>query len=169
VALSATGEELIVDVAVRKDAPLAFATARAENELDNENPDTNGDGVQIHLALPPLGGGDGEERVTSWLLVPDLDAPPVVRISTASPDSLPLQAAWRQIPSGYAVRCAIALGAPRTASAPLRLDVIVNEMPPGRERRRGQLVLSGGRGEFVYLRGDRQSPDRFLPFVVTDG
>jgi hypothetical protein len=38
------------------------------------------------------------------------------------------------------------------------LDVLVNETAPGRERRRGQLVLSGARGEFVYLRGDRHDP-----------
>ena len=41
---------------------------------------------------------------------------------------------------------------------PEALDLIVNEMPRGRERRRGQLVMSGGRGEFVYLRGDRHEP-----------
>ena len=29
-------------------------------------------------------------------------------------------------------------------------------MPAGRERRRGQLVLSGARGESAYLRGARQ-------------
>jgi hypothetical protein len=51
----------------------------------------------------------------------------------------------------------------------LLIDVIVNEMPAARERRRGQLVLSGARGEFVYLRGDRQPLERFVPFVVTDG
>ncbi len=39
--------------------------------------------------------------------------------------------------------------------APFHFDLIVNERPPERERRRGQLVLSGARGEFVYLRGDR--------------
>jgi hypothetical protein len=49
------------------------------------------------------------------------------------------------------------------------LDVIVNEMGPDRERRRGQLVLSGGAGEFVYLKGDRQSADRLLQFHVGAG
>jgi len=169
VALAAAGDELTVEVTVRKEAPLGFAPLRAENELDNEHPDTNSDGVQIHLALPPAGERGGAERVSTWLLVPDPLAPPAVRITAGAPDSLPLRAAWRQIPGGYAVRCAIALGPRRAASVPLRLDVIVNEMQPGRERRRGQLVLSGGRGEFVYLRGDRQAPERFLPFVVTDG
>jgi hypothetical protein len=39
-------------------------------------------------------------------------------------------------------------------------DLIVNEMLPGRMRRTGQLVWSGGNG-WVWLRGDRQSPSRF--------
>jgi site-specific DNA recombinase len=51
-------------------------------------------------------------------------------------------------------------------SAPIKLDVIVNETAPGRERRRGQLVMSGAEGEFVYLAGDRHDPSRLLPFVV---
>ena len=36
----------------------------------------------------------------------------------------------------------------------LRLGLAVNERPPERERRRGQLVLGGAAG-FAYLRGDR--------------
>jgi hypothetical protein len=32
---------------------------------------------------------------------------------------------------------------------------MVNEISRDRERRRGQLVLSGGSGEFIYLQGDR--------------
>ncbi len=40
---------------------------------------------------------------------------------------------------------------------PLTFDLVVNERPPRRERRRGQLVLSGG-GGFGYLRGDRHDP-----------
>ena len=39
----------------------------------------------------------------------------------------------------------------------LCMDVIVNERPANRERRRGQLVLSGG-GGFAYLAGDRHAP-----------
>ena len=45
------------------------------------------------------------------------------------------------------------------------IDLVVNEMPRGRHRRRGQLVLSGGNGEFVYLRGDRQDDDRLVPIA----
>jgi hypothetical protein len=44
--------------------------------------------------------------------------------------------------------------------------VLVNESAPGRDRRRGQLVLSGARGEFVYLRADRHERERLLRFAV---
>jgi hypothetical protein len=39
-------------------------------------------------------------------------------------------------------------------------DLIINEMLPGRLRRVGQLVWSGG-GGWVWLRGDRQDRSRF--------
>jgi len=42
----------------------------------------------------------------------------------------------------------------------------VNEIAPGRDRRRGQLVLSGAGGEFVYLRADRHERDRLLQFTL---
>ena len=38
---------------------------------------------------------------------------------------------------------------------------VINEMYSHRQRRAGQLVLSGG-GGWVYLRGDRESPDEAL-------
>jgi hypothetical protein len=47
-------------------------------------------------------------------------------------------------------------------------DVLVNETAPGRERRRGQLVLSGAQGEFVYLRGDRHDSPRLIPLMILD-
>jgi hypothetical protein len=43
-------------------------------------------------------------------------------------------------------------------------DLVVNEISPDRDRRRGQLVLHGARGEWVYLRGDREAPDDMLVF-----
>jgi hypothetical protein len=46
------------------------------------------------------------------------------------------------------------------------LDVIVNEMPPGRARRRGQLVLAGAGGGAVYLRGDRHDAAQLLRLVL---
>ena len=46
------------------------------------------------------------------------------------------------------------------------VDVLVNEIAAGRARRRGQLVLSGARGEFVYLRSDRHDRERLLRFAL---
>jgi hypothetical protein len=80
-----------------------------------------------------------------------------------------LEATWRLTGTGYVVRCEI----PRSAigdrdARDFMLDVIVNEISPDRERRRGQLVLSGARGEWVYLRGDRQDSSRALPFRISE-
>ena len=52
--------------------------------------------------------------------------------------------------------------------AEFALDVVVNETAPGRERRRGQLVLCGAAGEFVYLRGDRHDPRVFSASRIPD-
>jgi hypothetical protein len=48
----------------------------------------------------------------------------------------------------------------------IAFDLVVNERPPERERRRGQLVLSGG-GGFAYLQGDRQDPAGAVIIAVT--
>jgi hypothetical protein len=45
-------------------------------------------------------------------------------------------------------------------------NVVVNEMYPERQRRAGQLVLSGGVGT-VYLRGDREDPASAAEAEVT--
>src|ERR1043166_1992857 len=47
----------------------------------------------------------------------------------------------------------------------LGFDLLVNEMLPGRERRAGQLVWSGG-AVWVYLQGDRHDPSRFGVLVL---
>jgi hypothetical protein len=83
--------------------------------------------------------------------------------------ALPLEATWATTPEGYRVHCVLpiaALGLARDRR--FLLDVLVNDMGRGRERRRGQLVMSGAAGEFVYLRGDRQPLERLLTFAITD-
>jgi hypothetical protein len=77
-----------------------------------------------------------------------------------------VSARWEPTASGYTLVADVALP-PGTTT--VELDAIVNETAPGRERRRGQLVLSGARGEFVYLRGDRHEKARLLRFTITDG
>ena len=47
-------------------------------------------------------------------------------------------------------------GAGFVAGEQVLVQVVVNEMQPGRWRRAGQLALVGG-GGWVYLRGDRES------------
>ena len=45
-------------------------------------------------------------------------------------------------------------------------ELAINERPPDRERRRGQLVLSGG-GGFGYLMGDRRPTNRFVRLLLS--
>jgi hypothetical protein len=78
---------------------------------------------------------------------------------------LTVVAHWSETRAGWALSARVDL--PPGASE-LVLDVIVNEIVPGRARRRGQLVLSGAEGEFVYLRGDRHDPGRLLRFTIAD-
>jgi len=40
--------------------------------LDNEHPDTNSDGVQLHLIVPAAVQEGGARRELDWLLVPEL-------------------------------------------------------------------------------------------------
>lgn len=164
VAVAATEGEIVIDVAVAKH-PVVFAPAREQNVLDNEHPDTNSDGVQLYI-----GSGLGDPRYYAWILVPEPDQG-TVRVSTRAafgPAVTPLATA-ALTSDGWALRVAV----PRSALAlegagDFTLDAVVNEISPDRERRRGQLVLSGGSGEWVYLRGDRQEPERALPFHLTD-
>lgn len=164
VRLAVLGDRLAMEVDVRKQEGLAFAPERDENPLDNEHPDTNSDGVQLHLARPD--GPAGESYV--WLLVPAGDDG-TVRITPRTPAaaSLPLLARWWPTRTGWAVRADVSLAGIASGDPPrFAMDVLVNEMPPDRERRRGQLVLSGARGERVWLRGDRHDRDRYLPMTV---
>jgi hypothetical protein len=139
---------------------VSFAPARQRNDLDNEPPDINSDGVQIHLADAAPGSSP-----VRWLLVPvpETDA---VRVD-ASAGAAPILATWRAAPDGFGMRTEIPLTDAMRRDG-FDLDVIVNEMSPDRERRRGQLVLSGSRGDWIYLRGDRQPRDTFMSFVLGD-
>jgi hypothetical protein len=101
------------------------------------------------------------------MLVPELDVDHVrVRPIADWGTRVAPSARWRRHATGYEMRIEIPLTDGDADERQLDLDVIINETARGRERRRGQLVLSGARGEFVYLRGDRHDPDRLIPFLI---
>jgi hypothetical protein len=155
--VSSRSDVLAVTVEVPNIHPR-FVPIGAENPLDNEPAAINGDGVQLYIAVGALTGG--------WLLVPD---PASHRVGVHAIEGwnggLDVDARWEPTERGYTLTAAIAL--PRGATY-VDLDVLVNEIGPDRERRRGQLVLSGARGEFVYLRGDRHDRSRLLRFAIAD-
>jgi hypothetical protein len=154
VRIDVNGSELEILVTVHK-SPLHFRRFDAPNpELDNEHPDIHSDGVQLHL------WSEGWREPAAWLAVPEHDfARTRVRQTAGGAEAPPLVAHSREIGGGYEIRFVIPIGA---LSHIFALDVLVNEMSADRQRRRGQLVLSGVRGDRVYLRGDRQPLEQFV-------
>jgi hypothetical protein len=155
VAIRWTGRstDLEIDVHVSE---RTFVAAGAVNIYDNEFADVNGDGIELFV--------ETDDGLAGWMLVPELE-PPDVRTRSIEGWTAPaaITATWEPTAAGYRMRVS------PPGEAPVRsLDVVVNEMPRGRLRRRGQLVLSGGAGEFVYLRGDRHEPHRLIPLDLTD-
>jgi hypothetical protein len=127
--------------------------------LDNEPDDIHSDGLQVYLGDPE--GGDS----VGYLVVPEgAESGPVrVRGAGESPGApAGVRGRWCRVAQGYRVTIGIAWPEWQRAhvGGHLRFDLLVNEMPPGRQRRSGQLVWSGGDG-WVWLRGDRQDPERF--------
>ena len=127
--------------------------------LDNDPDDVHSDGLQLYLRDPE--GGD----VTGFLVVPEGKDGARLRARGAGeapgmPDAI--RGAWRRTREGYRVTLAVAWPEWHRAHVGGRVgfDLLINEMLPGRVRRAGQLVWSGGNG-WVWLRGDRQDPERF--------
>ena len=146
---------LVVRVTVPR-AERRFVALDSENPWDNDPAAIHGDGVQLYVAA-----GD---RAAGWLLVPIAESTRVARRTADGwSDSLPLEATWRPSDDGYELVATVTLP-PHVEE--VDVDVLVNENAGGRGRRRGQLVLSGAEGEFVYLRADRHERDRLLRFVV---
>ncbi|HYC50672.1 MAG TPA: heparinase II/III family protein [Gemmatimonadaceae bacterium] len=155
IAISAAGSALVLHGVVQA-GDAVFATADARNDYDNEHPDTMRAGVQFYLQCGEASSG--------WMCVPEEGSGRVrVRRIRGSFVGDPV-AHWRVLSNGWEFR--IELNLHDRADAPLALDMLINETTTGRERRRGQLVLSGARGEFVYLRGDRHDDGRLIPMVI---
>ena len=152
VAISPTQSKVTIRVDVRA-RDQRFVPAEARNRYDNEHADTMGAGIQLYVRTADGRGG--------WMLVPEPGGNVRTRVLQDWSD-LPLTPAarWGESPHGYQMVVEL----PLAARGELGLDLLVNESTTGRERRRGQLVLSGARGEFVYLRGDRHDEDRLLRF-----
>ena len=148
---------------MRKLGELTFVPADATNPYDNESPDINGDGVQLYFV--------DASGASAWVMVPEPASPEQGRVRARVIDGWQsprvLRASWQRSDGGYAVRARIPLPGSISGSE-FALGVVVNEKPVGRQRRRGQLVLGGGPGEFVYLRGDREDRGRLPRFRIRD-
>jgi len=124
--------------------------------LDNEPDDIHSDGLQIYLA--DEGGHVG------YLIVPDKATRGVRAAATSDSagDGQGVEGGWHRTDTGYRVTVKVPWPARARPHVGGRagFDLIINEMLPGRVRRAGQLVWSGGNG-WVWLRGDRQDPSRF--------
>ena len=150
---------LVVTITVHKPGALTFVPSAAVNIYDNEAPDINGDGVQLYL----VAGG----KASAWVLVPEAEEEErrTVRIRAVRDwdATRGIAASWRRHSGGYEIEARLTLS---PDEAELALGVVVNEKPAGRERRRGQLVLGGKPGQFVYLRGDREERSELPRFAI---
>jgi len=155
---------IVLDLIVRKSGGLTFVPAGAVNPYDNESPDINGDSLQLYLA--DVSGASG------WVLVPEFDATKAGKVRARVIDGWlaprAVRASWRRLEDGYSLRARVRYTPLPAMESEIAIGVVVNEKPTGRERRRGQLVLGGAPGEFVYLRGDREDRDRLPRFRLTD-
>jgi hypothetical protein len=157
-AAAAWGEgvlHLLVDVVT---AEPAFRPADAPPlRLDNEPDDIHGDGIQVYLRP------DASGPVYGFLIVPDTSGDGLRVTGAGGTAGKPemVEGRWQMTESGYTLALTIAVPdwEPRQGDE-IGFDLLVNRMEPGRIRRAGQLVWSGG-GGWVYLRGDRQDPARF--------
>lgn len=124
--------------------------------LDNEPDLIHADGIQVYLKR-------GMAPAEGWLVVPDPDSD-AVRISAVSDgasDPAGVEGKWARTEEGYTISLALPQRDwPPVPTEAVGFDLLVNRMEPDRRRRSGQLVWTGGAG-WVYLRGDRQSPERF--------
>jgi hypothetical protein len=130
---------------------LALSDASVPDpRLDNEAADIHADGLQCYVDAEAWAG---------YVAVPDPHSGQVrVRsVAATAGDAARCEGRWVRTRAGYAVVVTVDVVQPLCGGDRLPVNLVVNEMYPERERRAGQLALSGG-GGWVYLRGDRESP-----------
>ena len=155
---------LYLAVTVTKPEVCLRPAGAAPLQLDNDPDDIHSDGLQVYLA-PLAAHNGGSSAPVGYLIVPEPDRK-IVRARPTSDTrggaSNAVTGGWQRTETGYCVTVAIPWpeGVYPHAGARVSFDLIVNELLPGRLRRVGQLVWSGG-GGWVWLRGDRQDPSRF--------
>jgi hypothetical protein len=144
------------------DVTKAEVVARDPNmpplRLDNEPDEIHADGIQVYVRLPSDGVTHG------YLLVPSTQKHGLIvrPVAGTSATEAEVRGQWQPTGSGYRITAAITPPGwgPFRHGDEIDFDLLVNQMLPGRMRRSGQLVWSGG-GGWVWLRGDRQDPSRF--------
>jgi hypothetical protein len=146
---------LLVDVHTPE--PEFRPAAAPPLRLDNEPDDIHSDGVQVYLRPGDTG------PVYGFLVVPDASGEELRVTGAGGTIGRPemVEGRWRRTDDGYRLALTVTIpGWEPHQGDELGFDLLVNRMEPGRIRRAGQLVWSGG-GGWVYLRGDRQDPSRF--------
>lgn len=153
--------EARLEIVVRLEKPgeLVFAEEGVGNPFDNEPPEINADGMQLYV--------HAAGRAGAWTIVPVPGSSAARGVPVAGWAGLALaDARWSRTAEGYELTAAVSIAEAWASGTVLHVGVIVNETIPERTRRRGQLVLGGAEGEWIYLRGDRHDPARLLPIQL---
>lgn len=150
-AVFAVGGAVYFAVTVRKEHVFFRAASAPDPMFDNEPPDIHSDGLQCYLGAPVWEG---------YLVVPDpaSDGVRVRPVAGTAADLSRVTGTWQPSDGGYRIILRIAVSVALEPRTTFLANLVVNEMYPDRQRRAGQLALSGGGGS-VYLRGDREPPD----------
>ena len=155
---------LYLAVVVTKPDLVLRPAAAPPLKLDNEPDEIHSDGLQVYLGAARRHATDDVGAPVGYLIIPNDDGHSIRARATTDTDGTPgvVSGSWRRTATGYCVTVAIPwpAGAYPHAGGRVSFDLIINEMLPGHLRRVGQLVWSGG-GGWVWLRGDRQDPNRF--------
>jgi hypothetical protein len=158
VAIFATRTAVGFAVSVRKPSLVLRPPEAADPALDNEAPDIHSDGIQCYV-----GSGAWEGYVVVPIAGSDRIAVRAVAGTAGDPDRV--SGSWAPTADGWNAVITVNLGCLIEPDQRVPVNLVINEMLPGRVRRAGQLVLSGAAG-WVYLRGDREAPGDAARAVV---